>query len=299
MIIFSYLLYYLVIIPVSLLPFRLLYVISDVLYFFLFSVLGYRKKVVIDNIRKSFPQNTPAEHEDICKKFYHHLCDLVVESIKVFTISEKQVQARMVCRNPELLNTYYNRSKSVIIAGGHFNNWELFAVAVDSMSKHQMAGIYKKLTSKFFDAKMQETRGKYGLKMISTKDVKTFFEEEKNNLTATIFGIDQSPSNPHNSYWLSFLHQDTAVLFGTEKFAKEYNYPVVFGRILKIKRGYYEYEWEVAIDEPLKTSYGEITEKATAMLEKDILQQPEFWLWSHRRWKHKKPHAQDEQEVKK
>lgn len=243
----------------------------------------------MQNIRNSFPEKTSEEHTEIAKKFYHHLCDLIMESLKTFTISHKQVHKRMICKNPETVNRYFEKNKSVILAGGHYNNWELFAVAIDEIVKHQSIGIYLPLKNKFFDEKMRRTRSKYGLRMISTRTVKQVFEQEKNNLTAIVFAIDQSPSKPDNCYWTKFLKQDTAVSFGTEKYAKEYDYPVIFGRVFKPKRGHYVLEFEMACEHPTQTANGEITRKITEMLEEDILLQPEFWLWSHRRWKLKKP----------
>jgi len=282
-------LYYLVILPVSLLPYFFLYRIADLLFFLFYFVLGYRKKVVFGNIKRSFPEKSEAEHKKIAKAFYRHFADLIVESLKVFTISRREVEERMKFVNPELINRYFEEGKSVIMAGGHFNNWELFAVAIDQAVKHQSIAIYKPLTHKFFDEKMRATRGKYGLEMISIKEVKQVFEKNKSKLTLTIFGTDQSPGNVKKAYWTRFLNQDTAVLFGTEKFAKEYNYPVVFGCIHKLSRGHYSVEFRELIHDPSKTVYGEITEAHTKMLEQDILQKPEYWLWSHRRWKHKRP----------
>jgi KDO2-lipid IV(A) lauroyltransferase len=241
------------------------------------------------NIQRSFPQLSHKEHTAIAKKFYQHFCDLILESLKTFTISEKEVQKRVVCKNPELINRYYDKRQSVIVAGGHYNNWELFAVAVNALIKHKAIGIYKPLSNLYFDKKMRDTRSKYGLYMISTKIVKQVFEEELKNLTATIFAIDQSPSNPKSAHWMKFLNQDTAVLFGTEKYAKEYNYPVVYGRINKERRGYYSFEFFEVTDQPASTKHGEITEKITNLLETDILHLPQYWLWSHRRWKHNPP----------
>lgn len=289
MIVFNALLYYLVIIPISLLPFPLLYALSDGLYILFYYLLGYRKKVVLQNIRNSFPDKTEKEHIEICKKFYRHFCDLVVESLKTFTISEKEVLKRVICTNPEVIDKYFDQKRSVIIAGGHYNNWELFAVAVDALIKHKTVGIYKPLSNKYFDGKMRGTRSKYGLEMISTKDVKPFFDKHINVLTATIFGTDQSPSNPNNAYWMKFLNQDTGVLFGAEKFAKDYNYPVVYGRLNKLKRGHYSLDFTDVTDTPKETAHGEITEKITLLLEKDIQAIPQYWLWTHRRWKHKRP----------
>ena len=288
MIILNYLVYYLFILPVSLLPYPLLYGVSNVLYYLLYYALGYRKKVVMKNIQNSFPEKTHAEHVAIAKRFYRHFCDLVLESLKVFTISEKDVRERMVVKNAELLNAYFDQGKSIILAGGHYNNWELFAVGIDAPIKHNTIAIYKPLSNLFFDGKMRETRGKYGLRMISTKIVKSVFEEDSDNLTATIFGIDQSPA-PLKCHWMKFLNQDTGVLFGTEKYAKEYNYPVIFGQLTKEKRGHYSLEFFKTFDEPAQTQHGEITEKITRMLEDQINDKPEFWLWTHKRWKHKMP----------
>jgi len=289
MFILNSLFYYGVIIPISLLPYPLLYGLSNFLYYIIFYVVGYRKKVVFQNIRNSFPDKTHAKHVEIAKKYYRHFCDLTLESLKVFTISEKEVRNRMQLKNPEVVNRYFNQGKSVIVAGGHYNNWELFAVAVASMIRHEAIAIYKPFTSKYFDQKMQATRSKFGLRMISTKTVKDFFESEKSKLTATIFGVDQSPPFADKCHWMTFLNQDTGVLFGLEKYAKKYNYPVVFCRINKERRGYYSFEFEDVCDQPNQTSHGEITEKVTRMLESDILKKPEFWLWSHKRWKHKRP----------
>jgi KDO2-lipid IV(A) lauroyltransferase len=284
----SALLYYLVIIPISLLPFPLLYGLSNILYLVLYKIIGYRKKVVLANIQRSFPNKTAKEHQEICDRFYKHFCDLILESIKTFTISQKQVSKRVTCKNPEMINQYFDEKRSVIIAGGHYNNWELFAVGVDALIKHNTVGIYKPLSNKYFDEKMRKTRSRYGLYMLSSKQVKPFFDNEKNNLNAIIFAIDQSPSNPHKCYWTTFLNQDTGVLFGTEKFGKDYGYPVIYGRINKEKRGHYSFEFLEAL-EPQKTEQGEITEIVTRLLEKDIISMPEYWLWSHRRWKHKRP----------
>jgi KDO2-lipid IV(A) lauroyltransferase len=287
--ILSAILYYLVIIPISLLPLSLLYLLSDFLFFIIYRIIGYRTSVVFNNIKNSFPEKSKQEQLEIQRKFYHHLCDLIVESLKTFTISQKEVLKRVTCKNPELIDEYFNQHKSVIIAGGHYNNWEIFAVAVDKIIKHKTIGIYKPLTSKYFDKKMRETRSKYGLLMIPTYEVKHYLDKYIAVPTATIFGFDQSPSNPHKAYWTKFLNQDTAVLYGTEKIAREYNYPVLYGRINKESRGHYSFEFFKVTDNPKDTAPGEITEYISKALEKDITAIPQYWLWSHKRWKHKRP----------
>ncbi len=240
------------------------------------------------NLSNSFPEKSSKEIEEIMKLFYHHLCDVVMESLKSFTISHHQIMKRMVLENPELLNSYYDKGKSLILVGGHYNNWEWIAVAIDQQIKHQSLAIYKTLASKFFDQKMRSTRSRFGLMMISTKKVKEIFEEYKNQLTATIFANDQSPGRSENNYWMKFLNQDSAILFGAEKYAKEYDFPVLFGTINKVKRGYYRFHFTVVENDPVNAPYGSITEKTTQLLEQEIIKAPQFWLWTHRRWKHKR-----------
>lgn len=269
-------------------PFPVLYFISDGLYFIIYKVVGYRKKVVFQNIANSFPQKSKEEQLKIVSEFYKHLCDLVVESVKVFTISEAQVRERFRCVNPEFVDRFYNEGKSVILAGGHMNNWELFAVSIDAEIKHKAVALYKTLNNKFFDEKMRATRGKYGLKMISTKKAREEFQNQ-DELKAIIFGFDQSPRNEYTSYWATFLNQDTAMNFGVEKYAKEFNIPVLYGRINKLKRGHYTFEFTEAIENPQQTGYGEITRRMNHLLEQDIIAAPQYWLWSHKRWKMKRP----------
>lgn len=285
---FTQLFFYGVLIPLSYLPFPVLYLISDGLYLIFYRVIGYRKKVVLQNVTNSFPQKSKAEHERIVSEFYKHLCDLVVESVKVFTISEAQVKQRFSFVNPEFIDRFYDQGRSVIIAGGHKNNWELFAVAIDAEIKHQTVALYKRLANPFFDEKMRATRGKYGLKMVATKEAKEEFQR-KDGIKAIIFGFDQSPRNEYTSYWATFLNQDTAMNFGVEKYAKEYNLPVLYGRINKVKRGHYNFEFTEAIENPQQTEYGFITKRMNYLLEQDIIAEPQYWLWSHKRWKMKRP----------
>lgn len=292
MIIFNRIVYYIFIIPVSLLPFKALYFVADLLYLFLYKVAGYRRSVVRSNLEHSFPNKPLAEINAIEKLFYHHLCDVIVEALKSFTISEKQILKRMVLENPELPNKYYADGRSLILVGGHYNNWEWIATSLNQQIMHKATAIYTPLSNIFFDGKMRNTRGKFGLELISIKAVNEFFNAHKEILTATVFGIDQSPRNPDRCHWMQFLNQDTGVLFGAEKFAKEYNYPVLYCTIKKIKRGYYTYNFSLVTDQPQEEPPGKIIETATKLLERDINAIPQYWLWTHKRWKHKRknPH---------
>jgi KDO2-lipid IV(A) lauroyltransferase len=285
----SAILYYLVLKPISLLPYWILYGISDILYLVLYKIFGYRVKVVTSNLTNSFPEKSPKEIAKIQNKFYHHLCDLIVESIKQFSLTKKEGLKRFKFTNPEFTDAYFKNGQNIIIVGGHFGNWEYIATIGDLQVKHQMAALYSPLANKFLDKKMKVSRGKYGFELISTKDVRRFFKEQYEVPSMIVFGSDQSPSSSTNAYWTRFLNQDTAVLFGAEKYSKEYNYPLIFGGIRKIKRGFYEFYFELIEENPSSTSYGELSERLTRRIEQQILEQPEYWLWSHKRWKREKP----------
>ncbi len=288
MIVINLIIYYLFIIPVSLLPFRVLYLVSDFLYVVLYRIAGYRTAVVRNNLEHSFPEKSDSEIKVIEKAYYHHLCDVVVETFKSYSISEKEILKRMVVENPELPDHYFSEGRSILLAGGHYNNWEWIATSLEQQIKHKTFALYTPLSNKFFETKMQSTRGKFGLTMVSIKRTSAFFEENKNIATATIFGIDQSPRNPDRCHWMSFLNQETGVLFGLEKYAKEFNYPVLFCEIDKIKRGYYTVRFFLVTDQPQETPHGWIIEETTKQLEQQIITHPQYWLWSHKRWKHKR-----------
>lgn len=286
---FSFLLYYLVIMPVSLLPFRLLYLFSDFLYLVLYKVFGYRTKVVRTNLTNSFPEKSTKEILEIESAFYHHFCDVIVETFKSFTISEKEINKRMVIDNPELPDAFFDQGRSILLAGGHYNNWEWIAVGIDQQIKHQAAALYTPLRNKFFEKKMRSTRGRFGLDMVSVKLASRFFEHPGPIPTMMIFGIDQSPRNAMKCHWMTFLHQDTGVMYGLEKYARQNNAPVVFGTIAKVKRGYYKTTFRLVTEHPAQEPANAIIETATRMLEADIVKAPTYWLWTHRRWKRKRP----------
>lgn len=282
------LIYYGLILPISFLPYFLLYRLSDFTFFVMYYLIGYRKKVVLKNIKNSFPNKSAAEHKIIMRKFYHHFCDLVLEALKGFTISEKQLRKRFRVRDGSVVDRLYDEGKNVIFVGGHYNNWEMLAMGVSMQMRHLLIGIYKPLSNTFFDEKLSKSREKFGMILCPMKQTKRFFEQKFDRPKGIIFAIDQSPSNPQSALWMNFLNQDTAMFYGAEKYAKEFNYPVVYGVIHKIKRGCYEAEFKLVTENPTETAYGEIIEKSSRMLEENINQQPQYWLWTHKRWKHKR-----------
>lgn len=291
---FSKLLYYLVIKPISLLPHWMLYGVSDFLFVIFYYIIPYRKKVVMDNLTKSFPEKTPSEIKSICRKFYRHFTDLVIESLKNFSISEKEVNRRMVGTGLEMLETLHSKGKSIILCGGHYANWEFWALACSSHFKHPVYALYTRLTNPFFEKKMKSSREKFGLKMIPTKEYSQFLKDNITKIQFTsVFGFDQSPSNPDRAVWIKFLGRDTAAHFGAEKYAKEYNLPVVYGHKSKTSRGYYNVHYELVTEDPNSFAHGELTQKLHNILEADIRKTPQLWLWSHKRWKHKRKNEEN------
>ena len=286
---FAPLLFYAFIYPITRLPFRVIYFLSDGLYYFFYYIAPYRKTIVIQNLKNSFPEKSHDEIINITKKYYRHFCDLTVESFKMFSITDKELRKRFTFKLTEPIDKLFKENKSIILAGGHYNNWEVFAVACKMGIPHKCMALYKPLSNKWFDSKMKSSRGRYGLNMWAIAEAGLMFETEKNNLTASIFAIDQSPSNPNKCHWVKFLNQETGVSFGSEKDSKENNFPVVYGRIHKIKRGHYSFDCSLITDSPCQEPHGKILEDLTRLLEQDIIAQPEYWLWSHKRWKRKKP----------
>ena len=285
--ILSALLFYLVILPISWLPFPLLYGLSDFLFVIFYYIFPYRKKVVMQNLRNSFPEKSETEIKNISKKFYKHFCDVIVETLKLFSASHHTIESRIRLVNADLLDYYFGKGKSLILVTGHYANWEWPAVTLTSHSKHKGTGIYKKLSSKFFDKKLRQTRARFGMELMSTKEVTEFFESHRNELCAYGFINDQSPSDPKKGHWMTFLGQPTCMLTGAEKYAIKYNYPVLYGAITREKRGYYRIEYIKVSDSPANENPFMITEKCSQINEKLILQDPAYWLWTHKRWKHK------------
>lgn len=270
-------------------PMWFLYGFSRIILKPLIQTIGFRKKVVRANITNSFPEKSKAELKEIEDVFYLHLCDLIVESIKAFTISEELAMKKMTYENTHLFDEMYKKGKNVVIVGGHYGNWELLAVTIAQAIPHKPKALYTPLSNPFFDKKMKSTRSKFGLEMLSISEVNDIFNPPPKNPIGIIFGSDQSPRTPDKAYWLTFLKQETGVQFGAEKFAKENNCAVIYGVINRESRGHYKTSFKLICEDPAPLEYGEITTLHTKWLEKKILSGPEFWLWTHRRWKHKRP----------
>jgi len=280
-------LYYLILRPFSLLPSWMLYRISDAFYLVIYRLIGYRKEVVKTNIRNSFPNWTEEHYKKTEREFYVHFCDLVVETIKAFSISKKELAQRFVHRNPEIFQQYFDKGQHVTLVGGHSGNWELFIVSAGMHLPHQPLALYTPLNNKFMNNKLTRSRSKFGVWMKGYQEAKQIVKDKVTKPVAVIFGSDQSPNITQKPYWTKFLNQETGVVFGTEKFAKDNNTPVFYWFIHKIKRGYYEVEYRLVCENPNGLERGVITETHTRMLEEDIRSEPSYWLWTHKRWKRK------------
>lgn len=236
------------------------------------------------NIANSFPGYSDQQKIKVERDFFKHLCDIVVESVKMFSISKSQVSKRLVCTNPELPNSFFDQGKNIIIVGGHYSNWEIYAVGIAPYHKHLVIGIYTELKDKFLNKKVNESRSQYGLSMRSKADYKKIFETKEEKPHAVIFAIDQAPRKG-TGIWTMFLNQETAVPYGAEKLASEKNYPVLFGSISRVKRGHFSITYELVEEHPANLKYSQLSVKSTRILEDKILNKPEYWLWSHKRWK--------------
>jgi Kdo2-lipid IVA lauroyltransferase/acyltransferase len=282
------LIYFMVIYPLSRCQDVIIDVFASVLFFLLFYVIRYRRKIVFGNLSNSFPEKTQDEIAVIARKFYRHLSNVFFDGVRAFAISKDDLRNKLKCENPEVLRKHYDEGKSVVVTVGHYSSWELFLAGINLFIRHRAAVIYQPLTDAFLDRKLRETRSDFRTVMVSVKDVRAFFSGDINEPHAVAFAIDQSPSKPDRCYWMEFLHQDTPVHYGAEKYAKEFNLPVYFAGITPIGKHRYTLRFELVTTDPANEAYGFITEKSTQLLEEQIRRIPELWLWSHRRWKHKR-----------
>jgi len=281
--------YYIFLIPLSYLPLTALYILTDLFYLLIITVIPYRKKVIEENIERSFPNKSKQERRKIKLKFYRHLTDLLAEGIKSLTISEHEIHRRLKVTNPEIMDELHKKERNVILVSGHYNNWEWLVNVQDLLFKHKAIGIGMPLSSKFWGKKINERRSRFGMTIAHAKSYKAELDKRKNELNAILLLSDQSPGNSLKSYWMDFLNQKTAVLFGTELMANTLDYSVVFFAIKKMKRGTYTMELTLIAENPRDFNWGEITEAHTRLLEKEIILTPQYWLWSHKRWKRELP----------
>ena len=274
---------------ISIQPFWVLYRYADILYFLLYHVFGYRKKVIFENLTRSFPEKDEAEIRKIARQYYRHMADLILESFKLITISKKQVAKRCRFNDLSLFERYADSNQHIIIVMGHLGNWELAGHAMQVLAPNEMMAIYRPLSNKYFDRFMRRLRTRFGGSVVEMNEVfRKMLRYPNSGSIGTVFIADQTPQ-PDKAYWTTFLNQPTPVFLGTEKIAKKVGQPVIYAAVNKRKRGYYEINLQLISEDPTSTTAGELSEAHTRLLEQDILTTPYNWLWSHRRWKHKPP----------
>lgn len=275
----------------SLLPLRVLYFISDTLLFpLVYFIVRYRKNIVFENLKNAFPEKSEYEIKKIAFNFYRYFCQIIVETLKLLNISEKEYKKRIRFKNPEILNQLYEKGYNIIAITGHYGNWEWLS-GVSDATPYQNMSLYKPLSNKYYDKIINRIRTRFGAHLVPIKETmrRMIHYQQQGTRVLSCFISDQTPIRSHIQYWTKFLNQDTPMYLGPEKLAKAFNQAVVFLKIIPVKRGYYEIEIVKLFENVENIKEYEITEAHVRELEQLVQQQPEYWLWTHRRWKHKKP----------
>ena len=271
---------------ISKLPFWVLYRVADIMYFLIYYIVGYRKKVVLKNLRNSFPNKSEDEIRLISKKFYKYFPDIIVESIKMFSISADQVIERVELINLDEIEKHFNNGKSIIGVTAHYCNWELAIHRMSFMTDRPKLIIYKPLNNKKFNETYNAVRTRFGATMVPMKQILRHIVRLRHTPHMSMFVADQTPIYQDSDFFLEFLNQDTLVYTGVERIAKMTNNPVVYCHIgRKKKRGYYYCKFTTLVEDPSQHETYEITRIHNKFTEDIINETPQFWLWTHNRWK--------------
>lgn len=271
----------------SKMPLGFLYLIADFFYVLVYHVFGYRKKVVRENLSNSFPEKSLEEIIAIEKTFFRYLTCLIVEVIKMDSISAEELQKRVRFKNTDLVEAYLKNNESVLFCSSHYGNYEWVCMAIGMSFSGEHYPIYKPLSNSYFDNWFLKMRSRYGNHMVSMRQTIRTIQSTKDRPTMFTFGSDQSPSKDDMKYWTMLLNQPAAIQMGVEKIAMKTNRPVFYLKTSYVKRGYYEVDCVPICLTPKETAEFDITEAHTRFLEDFIKEEPAYWLWSHRRWKHK------------
>lgn len=270
----------------SLFPLSVLYILADGVYLLLYFVFGYRRKVVRENLLNALPDKTLEEIVVIEKRYYRYLASLIFEIVKMSSISKEEIEKRFVFKNKEQVQAYLNRGESILICAAHYGNWEWGTLGIGLNFTGDHYPIYKPLSNPTFDNWFKKVRGKFGNKLVAMRQTMRALQASKGKPSMFSFGNDQSPSKDELHYWTTFMHQQTSVQLGIEKIAKRTGQPIFYFKINVLKRGFYDVDCIPLCLNPAETAEFEITEMHTRFLEQIIKDKPEYWLWSHKRWKH-------------
>jgi KDO2-lipid IV(A) lauroyltransferase len=276
----------------AMLPMPVLFVLSDILYLFIYHIVRYRRRTVGNNLKNSFPDKTETELRRLERRFYHHFADYIIETIKLAHISQKELLCRANIRNPELIYDLLDKGHTCfILMMGHYGNWEWFSGATARFEgRATIYQVYRPLKNKAFDRLFIYLRTRFHSSGIKKNDtIREMIRLKRNGTHALLpFLADQTPSKANLHYWTMFLNQPSAVLTGPERIAKNLDIPVIFADTVKVKRGYYTVDFKLITDKAKDTEDFLITEEYTRMMEKTIMRDPAYWLWTHKRWKHKR-----------
>lgn len=284
----AYILVYPILWLVSILPFKLLYGLSDLLYLFIYRIFGYRKSTVQENLRLVFPDKSEKEISTITGQFYHHFCDMMVEAIKSMSISEDELRKRYKFTNVELIQEFEQKQRSIILMCGHYGSWEWIFI-LQKYINHKGYAIYKRLANKHFDKLVKRIRAKHDSHLITTKETFSILNEskKKGELTINGFASDQSPKVDKALHWNEFMGIKVPMYTGAEILAKKLDMAVVFFAVKRVKRGYYETTFTTITENPKEYKDYDITDLFFKLVEKQILEAPQYYLWTHKRWKHR------------
>jgi KDO2-lipid IV(A) lauroyltransferase len=273
---------------VSKVPFRILYLLSDFSYVILYKIIGYRKKIVKENLLIALPHLTEKERLTIEKKFYRHFCDSFLELIKTITISEKEMEKHFKIENIELVKEFEAKGKSIVLICAHYSSYEWLLI-MNKYITFQGFGVYKKLRNKYFDNLIQTVRGKFGGTLVNSKEIITKVKENQKNGILGYYGFvsDQSPKIRTINHFSSFFGLKVPVFTGAEFLAKKFDMNVMFVKGQKIKRGYYKATFISPKKEVNDYPDYQLTDEFLQLLEKQILEAPEYYLWTHKRFKHR------------
>ena len=287
------LLFYILIYPilwlVSILPFPLLYLFSDVVCFIVYNLIGYRKKVVRENLSLALPHLSEKERRTVEKKFYRHMCDMFLEMIKTMSISKAEIQKRYKFTNMDLYLEMEKKEKSIALLCAHYASYE-WTVSMNYYINFTGYGIYKKIANKYFDKLVHRIRSRFKAVLITTKETVATIENCTRTGKLGVYGFasDQSPKSHKGTHWATFMGIETPIHVGAELLAKRLDMNVIFLKTKKVKRGYYEATFEHLVDNPKEVPNFEISEIFMKKVEQQILEAPEYYLWTHKRWKHRK-----------
>lgn len=272
---------------ITLLPLRILYIFSDILFLLFYYFPAYRKNIVLTNLRNSFPEKSDDEIRRIARQFYRHLADLFPETLKMTHMSDRQLFKRMTFTNPELLNKLYDEGRDLMVVHSHYNCWEWLSI-LPLYTIHKNVSVYKPLQNKLFDRFLNSLRSKHGMELAPMSGIirEVVRNREKGILSLYALIADQTPYRSEIHYRTTFLNQDTPVFLGPEKIAKKYDMAVIFFRVRKTARGHYNLTAELLFDHTGDLPEHLITETHVRKLEELIRENPQYWLWSHRRWKY-------------